>query len=75
MKSQFDKGDHPMRESAIPKIVSIVLAIAAVLAIICAITVTGSGFLDLSNIARGVFIVAAIICSMLAVVARKYAKK
>lgn len=76
--SRFDnvkKGNHPMRKRAALKMVSIVLAIVTVLAIACAITVTGSGFLDLSNIARGVFIVTAIICGMLAAAAWKYAKK
>lgn len=64
-----------MNKSIVLKIVSIVLAIVTILAIVCAITVTGSGFLDLSNIARGVFIAVAIICGMLVVVAWKYSKK
>lgn len=64
-----------MRKSAVLKFVSIVLAMVAVLAIVCAITVTGSGFLDFSNIARGAFIVLAMICGMLAVVAWKHVKK
>ena len=41
-----------MGKNTILKLISILLALAAVLAIVCAITVSGSGFLDLSNIMR-----------------------
>lgn len=45
-----------MKKNTILKIVSIVLTLITILASICAITVTGSGFLDLSNIVRAVCI-------------------
>ena len=38
-----------MKTSKIYKALSIVLLIIAVFAVVCGITVTGSGFLDLSN--------------------------
>ncbi|MBQ7796699.1 MAG: hypothetical protein IJ374_09100 [Lachnospiraceae bacterium] len=46
--------------------ISIIMLILAIVSVVCAVTVTGSGFLDLSNIARGVFIVIAIICILIA---------
>lgn len=49
------------------KIVGIVSAVLAVVAIVCAITVTGSGFFDLSNFTRTIFTVIAIISGILAV--------
>ena len=55
--------------------VSVVFAIAAVAAVICAVTVTGSGSLDLSNIARWVFVGLASVLGCLAVVAWKKYKK
>lgn len=58
-----------MKKSVVLKIISILSAIIAGVAIACAITVTGSGFLDLSNIARAVFIVIAIVFGVLAVTA------
>ena len=57
-----------MKRNMILKAISIVLALVTILAIACAATVTGSGFLDLSNIARAVFIGAAVVCSILAAV-------
>ena len=39
-----------MKTSKIYKALSIVLLIIAVFAVVCGITVTGSGFLDLSNV-------------------------
>lgn len=56
------------------KVVSTVLALVAILAILCAITVTGSGFLDLSNIIRAVCIGVALVCGILSVVAWKCSK-
>ena len=50
-----------MRKSMVLKIISIISAALAVVAIAGAITVTGSGFLDLSNIVRSVCIVIAVI--------------
>ena len=46
--------------------------IVTILAIACAITVTGSGFLDLSNIARAVCVGVAVICGILAFISWKY---
>lgn len=63
-----------MKKNTILKVISVVLALITILAIICAITVTGSSFLDLSNIARVVCIGAAVICGILAVVAWKSSK-
>lgn len=60
-----------MKKNIILKLISIVFVIVMIWAIVCAITVTGSGFLDLSNIARGVFIGIAIVCSVLAIVSWK----
>lgn len=56
-----------MRKSMVLKIISIISATLAVVAIAGAITVTGSGFLDLSNIVRSVCIVIAVIFGTLAV--------
>lgn len=56
-----------MKKSIVLKIISVASAVLAVIAIACAITVTGSGFLDLSNIARAIFIVIAIVFGVLAV--------
>ena len=56
------------------KILGIVLAAAAVLSIICAVTVTGSGFLDLSNIAKAVFFGVAVICGISAIFLWRYSK-
>ena len=63
-----------MRKNIILKIVSIVLALIAILACICAITVTGSGFLDLSNIVRAVCIGVVVFCGVLAVLTWKSSK-
>ena len=63
-----------MNKNTILKVVSIILALVTILAIVCAITVTGSGFLDLSNIVRAVCIGVAVVCGILAVVAWKSSK-
>ena len=63
-----------MKKSIILKVISVVLALVTILAIACTITVTGSGFLDLSNIVRAVCICVAVVCSILAVLAWKYSK-
>ena len=63
-----------MKKSVISKVISIVFALITILAIACAITGTGSGFLDLSNIARAVCIGVAIICGILAFIAWKCSK-
>jgi len=41
-----------MKKGVILKVISSVFALITILVIACAITGTGSGFLDLSNIAR-----------------------
>ena len=53
-------------KNTILRIVSIVFVLMTILAIACAITGTGSGFLDLSNIARTVCIGVAVVCGILA---------
>ena len=58
-------------KNIILKIVSIAFVLITILAIACAITGTGSGFLDLSNIARMVCIVVAVACGILAFIAWK----
>ena len=63
-----------MKKGVILKVVSIVFALITILAITCAITGTGSGFLDLSNIARAICIGVAVICSILAFITWKYSK-
>ncbi len=61
-----------MKKSIILKIISSILALLTILAILCAITVTGGGILDLSNIVRVVCIGVAVVCVVLAIVAWKY---
>lgn len=56
-----------MKNSAL-KAVRVALLLVAILAIVCAVTVTGGGFLDLSNIARAVFVAVAVVCGILVVV-------
>ena len=63
-----------MKKDTVLKVVSIILALVSILALICTVTVTGSGFLDLSNIVRGVCIGVAVVCGIRAVVAWKYSK-
>ena len=63
-----------MKKGVILKVISSVFALITILAIACAITGTGSGFLDLSNIARGICIGVAVICSILAFITWKYSK-
>ena len=63
-----------MKKGVFLKVISIAFALITILAIACAITVTGSGFLDLSNIARAVCIGAAIICGILAFITWKCSK-
>ena len=63
-----------MKKNIILKAISIVLTLITILAVIGAITVTGSGLLDLSNIVRAVCIGVAVVCGILAVVAWRYSK-
>ena len=63
-----------MKKNTILKVVSIVLVLVTIFALVSAITVTGSGFLDLSNIVRGICIGVAVVCGILAVIAWKCSK-
>lgn len=63
-----------MKRGVILKIISIVFTLITILAITCAITGTGNGFLDLSNIVRAVCIGVAVICGILAFITWKYSK-
>ena len=65
----FDKGGPCMIKNIILKVISIVLALTAIFAIACAASVTGGGFLDLSNIVRVPCIILAVISGILAVAA------
>ena len=68
------KGRDRVKKDVILKAVSIFLAVIAILAIACAATVTGSGFLDLSGMIRAVCVGATMICGILAVVVWKCAE-
>ncbi len=57
------------------KIASVITAVLAVLAIIGAVTVTGSGFLDLSNIVRYFLIGFAVVFGIAAVMTGRYGWK
>ena len=63
-----------MKKGTVCKVFSIFLAIITMLAIVGAITVTGSGFLDLSNIVRGVCVGVGVVCGIIAGILWKYAK-
>lgn len=54
-----------MKKGVILKVISIAFVLITISAIVCAITGTGSGFLDLSNIARAVCIGVAIILAFI----------
>ena len=56
------------------KALAAILAAVAVLSVICAVTVTGSGFLDLSNIAKVVFSVMAVFFGIFAFLLWKHSK-
>ena len=57
------------------KIASVITAVLAVRAIIGAVTVTGSGFLDLSNIVRYFLIGFAVVFGIAAVMTGRYGWK
>ena len=63
-----------MKKGVILKVISIAFVLITILAIACAITGTGSGFLDLSNVARAGCIGIAIICGILAFITWKCSK-
>lgn len=56
------------------KVLAVILAAVAVLSVICAVTVTGSGLLDLSNIAKVVFSVMAVFFGIFAFLLWKHSK-
>ena len=62
-------------KKTICKIASVITAVLAVLAIIGAVTVTGSGFLDLSNIVRYFLIGFAVVFGIAAVMTGRYGWK
>ena len=63
-----------MKKNVILKALSIFLILVSLFATVGAITVTGSGFLDLSNIVRAACICTAVVCLVLAVFAWKSSK-
>ena len=63
-----------MKKNTILRVVSIVCVLVTILAIVCAVTVIGSGFLDVSNIVRAICIGVALVCGILAVITWKYSK-
>ncbi len=62
-------------KKTICKIVSIIMATLTIVAIIGAVTVTGSGFLDLSNIAQYFLIGFAVIFAIVALITGRYGWK
>ena len=63
-----------MKKNVILKIISIILVLVTIFAIICAFTIKGSGFLDVSNIAKTVCVIVASICGIFAFITWKYSK-
>lgn len=63
-----------MKKRFVLKSISTALALITVLAVACAVTVTGGGFLDFSNLVRAVCIGVAVVCGLLAVVMWKCAE-
>lgn len=57
------------------KIASVIMAVLTAIAIIGAVTVTGSGFLDLSNIARYVLFCFAVAFGIATVITGRYGWK
>lgn len=56
------------------KAISILLVVIAIFALYLTLTVTGGGFLDLSNIVRGVCLCISVLCAILAVITWKCSK-
>ena len=63
-----------MKKNVIIKALSIFLILVSFFATVGAITVTGSGFLNLSNIVRAACICTAVVCLILAVFTWKSSK-
>lgn len=64
-----------MSKRSVYRSISVLLTVIALLAIVCAVTVTGGGFLDLSNVMRGVSLGVAALSLALATVIWRAAKK
>ncbi len=64
-----------MSKRSVYRSISVLLTVIALLAIVCAVTVTGGGFLDLSNVMRGVSLGVAALSLALAAVIWRAAKK
>ena len=64
-----------MKKGIICKVISVIMFVIMLISILCAVTVTGSGFLDLSNIARYLFIGIAVVCGIIAVILWKASAK
>lgn len=64
-----------MKKRTAFRMISVLLGVFALIAVLCAATVTGSGFLDLSNIARVVFAGIAVVCAGFAILFWKSAKR
>lgn len=63
-----------MKRKLVLRAASTVLALLALLAIFCGVTVTGDGFLDLSNMVRMICVGVAVVCGLLAAVVWRCAK-
>ncbi|MBE6899076.1 MAG: hypothetical protein E7479_00190 [Ruminococcaceae bacterium] len=63
-----------MEKKTILKIISIIMAVIAIFVIVCAASVTGGGFLDLSNIVKISCILIAVVCAVLSAVLWKRSK-
>lgn len=68
-------GELVAMKKTIYKIASVITAVLAIIAVIGAVTVTGSGFLDLSNIARYFLIGFAVVFGIAAVMTGRYGWK
>ena len=63
-----------MKKRIVLKIISLFFSLLTILAIVSAFTVTGSGFIDLSNIIRVICICIAVICGTACILLWKKSK-
>ena len=61
-------GCDSVKKRAVYRILSIMFGLLALLMIAGSVTVTGSGFLDLSNVVKGILVGMAILCFILTLV-------